>query len=116
MVILVAYLLDLLLGDPRWLPHPIRLYGHLISFGEKHLNKGPYRVLKGACMTIILCTATYFVFHYIPTFLAPIFVFYALANKSLLQEGKEVFDTLHDQGLEAGRKRLSWIVGYHPPE
>jgi adenosylcobinamide-phosphate synthase len=38
-------------------------------------------------------------------------VFFALANRSLLQEGQAVFDTLEYQGLEAGRKRLSWIVG-----
>jgi len=34
-----------------------------------------------------------------------------LANKSLLQEGIEVFRHLNSLGLEAGRKRLSWIVG-----
>jgi len=40
-----------------------------------------------------------------------VFVFFALANKSLLQEGREVFDVLNNNGLDAGRKRLSWIVG-----
>lgn len=33
------------------------------------------------------------------------------ANHSLIQEGGEVIRTLEKQGLEAGRKRLSWIVG-----
>lgn len=42
---------------------------------------------------------------------ASIFVFYGLANRSLIQEGGEVIHTLEQQGLEAGRKRLSWIVG-----
>ena len=42
---------------------------------------------------------------------ATVFVFYGLANRSLIQEGGEVIRALRKQGLEAGRKRLSWIVG-----
>jgi len=42
---------------------------------------------------------------------ASIFVFYGLASKGLIDEGKAVFDVLHTQGLEAGRKQLSRIVG-----
>ena len=42
---------------------------------------------------------------------ASVFVFYGLANHSLIQEGREVIDILKKQGVEAGRRRLSWIVG-----
>jgi len=38
-------------------------------------------------------------------------LFYCLANKTLVDEGKAVFKALKNDGLEAGRKRLSWIVG-----
>ena len=34
---LAGFLMDLLLGDPYWLPHPIRLIGNWISFLEKRL-------------------------------------------------------------------------------
>ena len=34
---LAGFVLDLLFGDPHWLPHPIRLIGRLISFLEKKL-------------------------------------------------------------------------------
>ena len=40
-----------------------------------------------------------------------ILLFYCLANKTLVDEGKAVFNALKNDGLEAGRKRLSWIVG-----
>jgi adenosylcobinamide-phosphate synthase len=40
-----------------------------------------------------------------------VFVFFGLANRTLLSEGKAVFDALDGEGLEAGRRRLSWIVG-----
>lgn len=121
--LVTGYLLDLALGDPRWLPHPVRLFGFIIARCTATLNKGEYRFSKGMWMTLGLCIVTgglfygaqYLllqlqtpIFYYLFT---SIFVFYGLANKSLLQEGKEVFDTLATQGLEAGRKRLSWIVG-----
>lgn len=117
--LIAGYLLDLLLGDPGWLPHPIRLFGNMIAFGEKRWNKGSHRLLKGAMMTVVLCFGVYAFFHYMQQLLPiwaryifnSVFVFYGLANKSLLQEGSAVYDTLYHQGLEAGRKRLSWIVG-----
>ena len=34
----LGFVLDLLFGDPHWLPHPIRLIGNLIASLEK-LNK-----------------------------------------------------------------------------
>ena len=37
--LIAGYLLDLLLGDPEWLYHPVRLIGKYISFAEKHLRK-----------------------------------------------------------------------------
>jgi adenosylcobinamide-phosphate synthase len=120
--LVIGYLLDLLLGDPRWLPHPIRLFGTVITKGESLFNTGNFKFLKGAIFTIILCVSVFFFFYVTQNFvlklnhvyyylLTGIFVFYGLANKSLLQEGKEVFIALKSKGLEAGRKRLSWIVG-----
>ncbi|WP_196888708.1 adenosylcobinamide-phosphate synthase CbiB [Aureivirga sp. CE67] len=121
LIILVsAYILDLIFGDPRWLPHPIRVYGNMISFGEKLLNKGKNRIFKGFLLVISSMILVGSFFFFITKFLEPypvfyyvfsiVFLFYALANKSLLEEGKAVFDAL-DKGLEQGRKRLSWIVG-----
>ena len=37
--LIAGYLLDLLLGDPEMLYHPVRLIGKYISFAEKHLRK-----------------------------------------------------------------------------
>ena len=35
----IAYILDILFGDPEWYPHPVRFIGRLISFLEKYLYK-----------------------------------------------------------------------------
>lgn len=120
--LLAGYLLDLIYGDPEKLPHPVRFFGTLITLGEKKLNQGKYRFVKGMAMVLVLCSGTFLFFygciHFLLTYMVPVyfifatvFVFYALANKGLITEGKKVFDALHYRGLEAGRERLSWIVG-----
>lgn len=120
--LLVGYILDLIFGDPRKLPHPIVLFGNSISFCTKILNKGKFKLIKGAIMTLGLSIAVFGIFWllselfrewnaYIFMMFTTIMVFYGLANKSLLQEGFEVFQHLNEKGIIAGRKRLSWIVG-----
>lgn len=119
--LLFGFLLDCLLGDPLWLPHPIRLFGSSIYFFTEKLNSGKQRKLKGAAMAIFLIAVTYgsiwlmlelsknYEFAFI--LLASIGVFYGLANRSLILEAYKVISTLEKQGLEAGRKQLSYIVG-----
>jgi adenosylcobinamide-phosphate synthase len=120
--LLAGYLLDLVLGDPHQLPHPVRFFGTLIGLAEKHFNTGKYRFLKGMVTVLVLCSGTFLFFysavHFLLSYCVPLyfpfataFIFYALANKSLITEGKKVFDALQYSGLEAGRTRLSWIVG-----
>ncbi|MBG6130243.1 adenosylcobinamide-phosphate synthase [Aquimarina sp. EL_43] len=118
--LVIGYILDLILGDPRWLPHPIRLFGNSIAFGEKKLNTNPFAFIKGMALTIGLLIGTIAFFYYTQKLISSytiayytftsIFVFYALANKSLIDEGKAVFTALQE-GIAQGRKRLSWIVG-----
>ncbi|WP_108809085.1 adenosylcobinamide-phosphate synthase CbiB [Aquimarina spinulae] len=118
--LVIGYILDLIFGDPRWLPHPIRLFGNSIAFGEKKLNTNPFAFIKGMVLTIGLLASTITFFYYVQKLISPyiityytftsVFVFYALANKSLIDEGRAVFTALQE-GIEQGRKRLSWIVG-----
>jgi adenosylcobinamide-phosphate synthase len=120
--LLIGYILDLFLGDPEWLPHPIRLFGTVISKGERLLNKGSNRFWKGVLLTLGLCTATCFFFWLSAQWLLrlhleayllfnAVFVYYGLANKTLIEEGKKVFHVLQTEGIEAGRNQLSRIVG-----
>lgn len=120
--LLAGYLLDLVLGDPHQLPHPVRFFGSLIARSESQLNKGRYRFLKGMAMVVVLCAGTFAFFYVLVHFLllycvplyfvfGTIFVFYAMANRGLIKEGERVFNALRYNGLEAGRKQLSWIVG-----
>ncbi len=120
--LLAGYLADLLLGDPRRLPHPVRAFGCVIHRGPVWLNNGRNRLWRGAFLPVVLCGLTWLFFFYGLSFmrrlwlpgyyiLAGTSVFFGLAGTSLLREGQEVFNTLEREGLDAGRTRLSWIVG-----
>lgn len=120
--LIIGYLLDLLFGDPRKLPHPVVAFGNLIGWCDRRLNRGKHRAAKGCIVAFLLPTCTFLLgiivawtawqIHPIAyQTVASILVFYGLANRSLIQEGGEVIRTLEQQGLEPGRKRLSWIVG-----
>lgn len=115
-------MLDLLLGDPRRLPHPVVLFGNLIGWIERKWNKGRWCFLKGGVVAVVyplgvlaagwgVAWCAQAVGVWCSVLVATVFVFYGLANRSLIQEGGEVIRALREQGLEAGRKRLSWIVG-----
>ena len=120
--LVAGYVLDLLLGDPRRLPHPVVLFGNLIGWIERKWNKGRFRFLKGGVVAVVyplgvlaagwgVAWCAQAVGVWCSVLVATVFVFYGLANRSLIQEGGEVIRALREQGLEAGRKRLSWIVG-----
>jgi len=119
--LLIGFLLDCLLGDPLWLPHPIRWFGLVIQYGEKKLNRGKKRKAKGALLWIVLVVSVWSFLFFMMKFLEPyptthiifssILVFYGLANHSLIAEALKVERKLRREGLEAGRKQLSYIVG-----
>ena len=115
---MIGWLLDLVLGDPAWLPHPIVGFGKMIAFGEKHLNKGKHRKLKGALMSVFLIAlvfaATYALWAVLPPFgrvgVGSLLIFYCLAGTTLIREVREVFRAV-DRSLEEGRKQVARIVG-----
>ncbi|WP_031526454.1 adenosylcobinamide-phosphate synthase CbiB [Dyadobacter crusticola] len=119
--LLAGYVLDLWLGDPENWPHPVKLFGNLISFGEKRLNNGSYRFAKGMFMAVVLVVSVFVSFWYLNKITAAlpwlylllnsVLVWYGLANKTLIREGRAVFEKLETEGLAAGRSQLSRIVG-----
>lgn len=120
--LILGYLLDVWLGDPESWPHPIRFFGLLVAVAEKQLNRDGHRFVKGMVLTLILCAAVFLFFLTLNTrlqsihpvllvFSSSIWVWYGLANKTLIKEGQAVFRVLQQDGIEAGRKQLSRIVG-----
>ena len=120
--LLAGWLLDLLIGDPQRLPHPVVWFGKTISFGEHRLNKGRHRILKGALLSLILIVlvflATWFMRSLLTTYISPlasyildaIIIFYCLAGTTLIREVRAVFLAL-ERSLDEGRKQVARIVG-----
>ena len=119
--LLVGSVLDLFLGDPSRLPHPVVGFGKMIAFGEHRLNKGMHRKVKGALMAIALIILVFLVGWAIRHLLClanvwlgvafdTIIVFYCLAGTTLIREVRAVFVAL-DRSLEDGRRQVARIVG-----
>ena len=120
--LLIGWFLDLLIGDPAWLPHPVVGFGKMIAFGEHRLNKGTHRKLKGALMAIIyiigIFVAVWFLRTILSSHLSPlathlfdtVVIFFCLAGTTLIREVRQVFLAL-DRSLDEGRKQVARIVG-----
>ena len=119
--LLIGWLLDLIFGDPVRLPHPIVWFGRMIAFGEKHLNRGAHRQLKGAVMAVSLIVGVFTIICLIHSYLSVLssqfslifdvlIVFYCLAGTTLIREVRQVFLAL-DRSLDKGRVQVARIVG-----
>lgn len=130
----VGWLLDLLFGDPSFLPHPVVYMGKWIAFGEKRLNRGNNRKRKGALfavgsilMVFMLAMAVAWLFSpgggsgflhnllgddsvYVCVAVQSILIFFCLAGKTLRREVRMVFGALQ-RSLDDGRRQVGRIVG-----
>lgn len=120
-------LLDALLADPAWMPHPVVLMGRCITALERGLRRifpqtpeGERRA--GACLAVILplgtlavCGGAIFLANLIHPALAfglqVLWCWQALAARGLVQESCRVLAELEKGDLESARKAVSRIVG-----
>ena len=125
--LLLGFLLDLLLGDPRWLPHPIRAIGALIAGLEKVLRKifpkNRSGQLAGGVALVILVLVLSGGFTLLVLWLCgkvglwlrflaeTILCFQLLATRSLKGESMKVYKALKAGDLEGARYAVSMIVG-----
>lgn len=123
-VLIAAFLLDLAIGDPRWLPHPVVLMGKIIRWGERLLWKGkPKRdFLAGTILSlkvVALSAGVAWALVFLFTLLPPVLSFIAtalvasttLATRGLLQAILRIEEPLRKGFLVEARKELSQIVG-----
>src|ERR1700689_3847285 len=111
----LAYALDLLLGDPEWFPHPVRLFGSLTGAGERHLRRlgsGPAKeMLAGAVLTGSVVSFGWVLGRPKNAAWQVLLAWTGLATPSLLEEAHAVICALETDDLRIARQRLARIVG-----
>lgn len=131
-ILTTAYVLDLIIGDPQWSPHPVRIMGWGIDKMERILRykeQAAERVERfaGILLVIIIVSLTYGSFHFLNSFLlspdmpkpvsylASAFLIYlastTLATNDLVRSGRAVVAAVSAGDKEGARKKLGLIVG-----
>ena len=123
--ILAGFILDCILGDPHFFPHPVRFMGALISFLERRLNKtddsakkqrfkGFFLVFCLISLSFLFPAAILFVCKLIHPFLflaiESLMCYQCLAARSLCHESVKVYRALK-KNIVSARKAVSMIVG-----
>lgn len=122
-----GFFIDLLVGDPRWLYHPVCIIGNLIAFLEKQIRrifpKTKGGELAGGMVEVLLvCVLSFGIPFLAVRFLYRISVwaglaletfwcYQLLATKSLKTESMRVYDRLKNGTIEEARYAVSMIVG-----
>lgn len=122
--IIIGFIIDLFLGDPYSLPHPIRLIGTIISRLENVVRNSFADNLKvgGIVLSIILLTistavplAILILFYKINFWLGiaaeSIMCYYLIAPKCLRDESMKVYRAINENDIEKAQKAVSMIVG-----
>jgi adenosylcobinamide-phosphate synthase len=122
----LAYSLDWLIGDPAWLPHPVRWMGRMISVGERLMRVvvgGPImEFLAGGALTLAIVgtfgigswALLLWLRNWKPGLAFVVTVYFAvsaLATRSLLAEARAVRRFVVDGDLPSARKQVARIVG-----
>ncbi|MDD3225498.1 MAG: adenosylcobinamide-phosphate synthase CbiB [Clostridium sp.] len=123
--LIVAVIIDYLIGDPYGFPHPVIYIGRLIRLLEKLGRKTckNNRALKcfGLIIVIIICSVSYIVpflilkvthrFVILNHILNITILWTVLAAKSLKTEAMKVYKNLKENDINEAKKSLSYIVG-----
>jgi len=121
--LLIAYVLDLLLGDPRWLPHPVRLIGLAARVLESLVTAVLGRTrLSGSLFTLLIVGGTLWgtrgllraagaVHPDLGPLLTVYLLFTSFAARDLDRHATRVGEALERGDLADARTKLSMIVG-----
>ncbi|WP_164509024.1 adenosylcobinamide-phosphate synthase CbiB [Clostridium rectalis] len=128
--VFIAVVIDWIVGDPYWFPHPVIYIGKLINNLDKTMRKicNSDKELKitGGLIVLIVASITFFIpfsilwitrnnfwIHHILNILI---LWTTLAAKCLKTEAEKVYKSLKNKDIEDARIKLSYIVGRNTSE
>ena len=137
----LGFFLDLIVGDPHWLYHPVRIIGALITLLEKlflrdkknevlndtntqnNKSKDHHKKIALGILTVVIVLSltfavcalivigTYLINIYLGLAVEVIMTYFILATKSLRVESMKVYKALNNGTIDDARKAVSMIVG-----
>ncbi|WP_020586555.1 adenosylcobinamide-phosphate synthase CbiB [Desulfobacter curvatus] len=122
-ILAAAFILDLLAGDPRWLPHPIIWMGRAISFFEPEFRKRIENPCRAGLFFALCLIAASFGLTWAVVFISArihpvaaviiqtILIFYSFSTQSLYKAAMDVFKPLVRGDLAQARIKVGYIVG-----
>lgn len=122
-IIIISFLLDLIFGDPRWFPHPVRIIGFFIRHLENFLRKYIFNLkIAGVILAVLIVGLTYLsvwgivkagyqLNPWMGAALEVCFIYTAIALKDLKAHTMRVYYRLKDNDLVQARNALSEAVG-----
>ncbi|MBI5049369.1 MAG: cobalamin biosynthesis protein CobD [Nitrospirae bacterium] len=134
-ILTLAYMLDLAIGDPKWLPHPVRGIGWAITKLElflRHLiqdkkKQARNEKIAGIVLVLIIISSTYSLFYAVTlifftshfslfnSYLSLLIFIYlvstTLATHGLVKSAAVIIKTLKNNDTDSAREKLSQIVG-----
>lgn len=121
---IIGFVIDMALGDPYNLPHPIRLIGNLITATEKKVRAHFAHDLRKGGVVLFFAVAflsftvpfllllLIYKIHIVPGIIAEsIMCYYLIAPKCLRDESMKVYRAVNEDDTEKARKAVSMIVG-----
>ncbi len=122
-VLIIAFIIDVLVGDPVYRLHPVRIIGNLISFLEKRLyGLSVNKIFSGFILTIaviLIIVSVYLAFYYlldnyVSVYLGYLLSIYAVYScislKDLIKHSQEVVAALNTS-LKRAQEKIQAIVG-----
>ncbi len=122
-IVLAAFILDFIFGDPKWLPHPIIYMGKAIDFFENWFRRYiPNLLVSGAFFAGFLILTTWVIASLViqagltihPVLgdgLKIILLFFCFSSTSLEKAAMKVHSTLEKNDLQKARENVAMIVG-----
>lgn len=118
--ILMAYIIDLIIGDPPTWPHPVKIIGRLIAFLDRSLNDD--RKIRGSfflaivliivtCVSFLMVFTAYRINTLFGLLVEALIIATTISQKGLKDAALEVYDPLAKKDLKTARQKLSYIVG-----
>ncbi len=122
LIITLAYILDILLGDPPWLPHPVRGIGWMIRKSENVFRRIKNERAAGILFALFIIAVSYLLTFCTVFFISSVneyagmaasifFVYSSLSVRDLKKESMAVYSALKNDGINSARRNLSKIVG-----